>query len=513
MNSQKIAKAVAINLSSRIGLGVLGLLQVVLIAKAFGVSAITDSYMIAIWIPLFIWGIGDSVLTYSLVPYLITLYVKNDKQTAKEAANQIFSWFFLLLMLFASLMYLISPYLVYILAPGFSKEVRILTHSLLQLLSPAIFFGGLTAFFSALLYTIKRFSIPAIAALLPDVCAISFILFGIEKWGIKAVVFGFLTGVSIQLIVLLLTLVKLDILPKFRWSGIAEFASRAKLMGPRLGGVGLNRAIIGVDRFFASILGAGSVSILAYSYRLTQLPVMIVVSAFGKTLMPTIAKEVAQGNINAVRKFIPHAIGFALFCLTPIVFLLIYFSEPIIRILYQRGAFTAEATSLAAQVLVFYSIAILFQSVGVIFSGIFYASGDTWTPFKVTSLSLLLNVVLDFILMNIFGIFGIAMATICVAFISMIVLYHKLKSKIGRIEISPVFKSVIKIAVATGFMGLTTWGLTATFTKYISYGNILIGQLIEIGTYSLISWTVFLIVCWFLRSEEYVIIKMMLKGK
>jgi putative peptidoglycan lipid II flippase len=510
--NQKIAIAATINLSSRIGLGIFGLLQLVLIAKAFGIGTATDAYMIAIWIPLLVWGIGDSVLIYSLVPYLISLYENYGKQHAGETANHIFSWFFLSFLLLASLLYLISPYLSYILAPGFSEDVRVLTADLLRWLSPTIFLGGLTAFFSALLYTIKRFSVPALVALFPDLGAISFILFGIEKWGIKAVVLGFLTGVSIQLVVLFLTLLKLGILPRFRWSGIAEFTKAAKLMGSRFGSLGLNRATTGVDRFFASLLGSGAISVLAYSYKLPQMIFLMFVSAFGKTLMPTLAKEVAQGNIDTVIKFIPRAIGFALFCLTPIVFLLIYYSESIVRIIYQRGAFTPEAIPLAAQILVFPSIAILFQSVGLIFLGIFFAYGDTWTPFKITCLSFLLNALLDFILMNIFGIFGIAIATTVVALVSMLILYYKLTSRIGRIEISLAFKSFIKIAVATGVMGITICGLTLTFAKYISYGN-LAGQLFEIGIYSLFSWIVFLIVCRLLKLEEYLTIKLMLSRK
>jgi len=510
--NRKIAKAAIINVSSRIGLGIFGFLQIILIARTFGISHAIDAYMIAIWIPLLVWGIGDSVLIYSLVPYLVFIHVKDGKQHVKEAVNHIFSWFFLSFLLFAFLFYLISPYLTYILAPGFSEDVRVLTADLLRWLSPTIFLGGLTAFFSALLYTIKRFSVPALVALFPDLGAIGFILFGIEKWGIKAVVFGFLTGVSIQLIVLFFTLLKLGMLPRFRWSGIKEFTRSAKLMGPRFGGLGLNRALIGVDRFFASMLGSGAISVLGYSYKLPNFLFLMFISVFGKTLMPTLAKEVAQGNTDTVRKFIPRAIGFALFCLTPIVFLLVYYSESIVRIIYQRGAFTPDSTSVTAQILIFPTIALLFQCVGVIFSGIFFAYGDTWTPFKVTTVSFLLNALLDLILMNIFGIFGIAIATLAVAFVSMTILYHKLTLRIGRIKISLAFKSFIKIAVATGVMGITIWGLTVTFSKHISYRN-LAGQLFEMGIYSLFSWIVFLIVCRLLKSEEYLTIKLMLSRK
>ena len=179
MNKQRLAKATIINLSSRVVLGILSLLQVVLIARVFGVSETIDAYMVAIWIPLIIWGLGDSVLIYSLVPYLVSLHVKDGVKSAREAAGHIFSWFIILLLGISIGVYLVSPYLVYILVPGFSKDAQILTAELLRYLSPAILIAGLTAFLSSILYTLKKFTVPAIAALFPDIGAIGFILYGI----------------------------------------------------------------------------------------------------------------------------------------------------------------------------------------------------------------------------------------------------------------------------------------------------------------------------------------------
>lgn len=512
MKSQGLTKATAFNLFSRLGLGILGFLQVVLIAKAFGVSVTTDAYMVAIWIPLFVWGMGDSVLIYALVPYLVSIQVKEGSKSANEAANHIFSWFLLVLLAVSIMLYLCASPLVYILVPGFSKEAKLLTVELLRWLSPSVFLGGLAAFFASLLFSIRKFAVPAVTALFPDLGAIGFILFGIKKWGIKAVVIGFIIGVSIQLIILFFTLLRTGIFPRFIRPKFTEFMKTAKLMGPRVGGVGLNRAIVGVDRFFASMLGAGSVSLLAYSFRLTQLPVSLAVAAFGKTLMPTLSKEIAEGNMENVRKLIPRFIGFVFFGLAPIVLLLIYYSEPIIRLIYERGAFTSEATRLAANVLIFYSLAILFSSITVIFSGIFFASGDTWTPFKVTVLSLILNAVLDYVLMSFFGITGIAMATFCVAIITMIVLYNKLKDRIGRIEISQAFKSVIKIVLATGAMSITIWAMTELLQNYLNIQN-LKSLFVEIGVLSIFSWVVFLLVCRFLKLEEYLAIELILGRK
>jgi len=503
LRQQRLGRSALINLLSRLGLGVFGLLQVILIAREYGVSATTDAYMISVWITLIIWGMGDTVLTYSLVPYLVSKHVKEGRERAVEAANHIFTWFFLSLLVLAVVLYLVAPYLVALLAPGFSTEAYLLAVDLLRLLSPVVFIGGLAAFLAALSYTLQRFGVPALAAQLPDLGAISFILFGgIGRWGIKAVVAGFLSGVALQLIVLFFALLKAGVLPRFRFSGIREFINVARLMGPRAGGIGVNRGIIGIDRLFASMLGAGSVSVLGYTYRLTLLPVSLAVATFGKTLMPHLSKEVAEGNMDYLRKFVPYAIRFVLFGLAPLVLIFVYFSETIIRLLYQRGNFTGDAAVLASGVFIFYSLAILFSATSVILSGIFFASGDTWTPFKVTFLALILNALLDFLLMNIFGIIGIPMATLGVSVFTTLLLYMKLNAGIGGIEISHIFGSILKIGVATLFMGVSIMLMKGILARYLNLQNTPV-QLIEIALISFVSWVFFLVVCRCLKLDEY----------
>ncbi len=503
MRQKRLGRSALINLLSRLGLGAFGLLQVILIAREFGVSATTDAYMIAVWVTLIIWGMGDTVLTYSLVPYLVSKYVKEGRGKALIAVNNIFTWFFLSLLVLSFLLFVLAPYLVAVLAPGFSTEAAALATDLLRVLSPVVFFGGLAAFLASLSYTRQRFGVPALAAQLPDLGAISFILFGgIGRWGIEAVAFGFLAGVLLQLTILFVAVLREGIVPRFRFSGIGEFLRVARLMGPRAGGIGVNRGIIGIDRLFASMLGSGSVSVLGNTYRLTQLPVSLAVAALGKTLMPHLSREVAEGNMDYLRRFVPHAIRYVFFGLAPLVLIFVYFSESIIRIIYQRGHFTDEAAVLASGVFVFYSLAILFSATSVILSGIFFASGDTWTPFKVTFYALLLNAVLDYALMNIFGIMGIPMATLTVSLITTSLLYLKLNSVIGGIEIFSVFTPILKIGTATLFMGLGIALMRWAIGGFMELQNAPM-QLVEIGLVSFVSWVLFLAVCRVLNLEEY----------
>lgn len=506
MKQQRFARSAAINLFSRLCMISLGFLQVIFVAKYFGLSEITDAYIVSTWIVFIVWSVGDTVLTYSLVPYLVSMDVKDGERGAKEAARRIFFWFAAALLVFSVSVYLFSPFLAYVLAPGFSPEARGLATGFLRLLSPAIFLGGIAAFFSAILYSVKKFALPALAALLPDICAIAFLVLGAGAFGIKALMLGLIAGAALQSALLALLLAKLKLFPGLRFSGLAALKETASLIGPRLGGVGINRTIVGIDRLFASMLGSGAISALAYSFKLTQMPVMLVVDALGKTLMPSLSRDAASGDTDKIRKLVPKVVGLVVFGLLPVVFLTIYYSEPIIRLLYQRGSFTPEDTAFASGVLVYYSLATIFTAISVVMAGIFFALGDTVTPLRVTVVSLFLNIALDYVLMNLFGIIGIPLATICVAMTSSVLLFNKLKAKLGHIDLLSGMGSFIKMALATAFMGATIWVL-AKLTEYTSFSDY---KVLEMAVFSVLSWASFIFACRLLRVEEYKSMRLML---
>ena len=84
----KIFKAATVNLVAKMVGGVVGLLQIILIARYFGISAQTDAYMIALWIPLFFWSMGETLLIYSFVPHLVAIQEKDGTNREMEVVNR-----------------------------------------------------------------------------------------------------------------------------------------------------------------------------------------------------------------------------------------------------------------------------------------------------------------------------------------------------------------------------------------------------------------------------------------
>ena len=507
-----ILKSATVNLSARIAEGVLGLLLVILLAREFGISASTDAYMIALWLPMFFWGLGETILVYSLVPYFVAIREKEGPEAFRRTVGAVFFWFSLFLAGIASLVFLAAPLLAWILAPGFSEETRVLVSHLLRWLAPVIFIGGLGGFASCLFYAAQRFVVPAASSLLPDLGAIGFLLLYADSWGITAPAAGFMFGVLAQGLLLFAALAVFRMLPVFRRGAFREFWGAVRLIGPRFGGASINRFNMGVDRFFASMLGPGSVSALVYAFRLAQVPIVLSVAALGKTLMPVLTREVIHGGPERLRSLIPRAVGFVGFSLAPIVLFFVFFSEPLIRVLYQRGGFDPEATRLAAEVLLYYSLGILFTAFCILFQGVFYALQDTLTPLKVNAAALVINVVADVVLMNLLGLPGIALASVLVAACSAVFLYIALKRRVGGFEMGGVVRTYGRLLPVWGSLGGLAWGAATVVSPFMAPATLQV-QILWVAALFMISGGVYLLLCrWFQVDEYRYVARMLGKG-
>ena len=479
----------------------LRIVQLMLIARFFGTSNATDAYMVAMWTPMLVWSLGDTVLVSALVPYLVSLGVKKGKEAAKESAGGVLSRTFLLSLFFALLVLAFAPYLVRLFAPGFAHEHRVLTTRLVRVLTPAIFLSGLTSFLSSLSYAARKFLAPAVAALIPSLAIILFLLLFVDRWSIYSVVAGFSSGLAVQLTILIVALLKHGLLPRFHWKGLDKNRGVLRRLAPRFGHNLLSQAISVVDRLFASTLAVGSISILAYSFQVARLTPMVIESALGKTLMPLLSKIVAEGKLNNIREFIPRYVGLITFIMAPIALILIYFRIPVIHILYQRGNFTSDATMLTAHTFIFYMLAVTSQSVRMVFGGVFAATGDTLTPFAIGILSFLLNIPLNYFFSRQWDLAGIAIATLCISALGMILTFERLNAKIGPFRLSLAFKALVKIALAVVVMGFSIWAID-TGTSMILNPQSVVGRLALICLCAFMGCIIYLLVCYVLRLKE-----------
>ena len=292
------------------------------------------------------------------------------------------------------------PQMMAVLAPGFAAtpEKFALAVALSRITFPYVLLICLAALVSGVLNGLDRFTAASASYVLFNVVSIACMLWLTPyvataghalAWGITA------SGVA-QLGLLLWALRRAGMglsLPRPRLTPQIRVLLRRML--PGLVGAGVTQLNLAVDVIIASLLPAGTVSLLYYADRVQQLPLGVIGTAVGTALLPLLSRQVRAGEAEASRDTLNRAIEYALFLTLPAAVALIVSAYPVMWALFGRGAFDAESARLSAQSLAAYAVGLpAFVLVKVLAPG-FFARGDTATPVKIGVAAVALNLALN----------------------------------------------------------------------------------------------------------------------
>lgn len=443
---------------------ILGFVRDIILAKFFGTGFRADAFFVAFRIPnLFRDMVGEGAANSAVVPVL-SEYLHRDKQ---EQFWRFVSVILVLAMLVLSAITLFgiifTPLIIRILAPGFlaNPEKLLLTIRLTKILFPYLIFIGLTAYSMAILYTFRKFSVPAFSPCLLNVAIIVSTVLSVKfltepVYGLAA---GVLIGGVLQFAVQIPPLFKMGYHfqrpATLRHPGVFKVGS---LLLPRMVGAGVYQLTIFVDTFCASlssIVGAGGISAVYYANRIIQLPMGVFGVALASAILPTLASFSAQKDIPRLRATLVFAVQNILFVMAPISIITMVLSGPIIRILFERGAFDGYSTAVTSSALLFYAIG-LFAFGGIkILVAAFYSMQDTKTPVKVAAACLVINAVLNFILMWPMKVAGIALASSIGALINFSLLLWLMNRRVGGL-LDGLRIFVVRIMMSACLAGLLT---------------------------------------------------------
>jgi putative peptidoglycan lipid II flippase len=458
MNPQGILKATTINMIGRFAASLLGFLQFVIIAKIFGIGIETDAFLIAQTIPLLFLTMSETVLGYSFLPVFIDCREKKGEDKAWELAGAFSTILNIILFVLTIILFVFAPYIVSLLAPGMSSEGHSIATILLRILSPVLLIVGISGLPATIFNSYQHFTIPALASLFLGLGVIVSTLLFAKSIGITAVALGFLGGLLLQAMVLVVALLrkKGSIQMSFNFNK-PEVRQIVRLMGPRFLGLLMNRIDVSVDRIFASTLGSGYISALTYADRVIHFFCALIPIALGKSMMPVLSKHSALGANDEIKRLFTKAIGAISFIFIPLTVVLIILGNPLITLFFQREAFDKYAVSLTTTALVFFSIGLTALSFNIIIGGVFYSLQDTLTPLKAGAIGSILNVLLDALLIGILAHGGLALATSIVAIVRSVIMYRLLTKKIGPLEGSKIFNALFKTVIAATAMSTVMW--------------------------------------------------------
>lgn len=412
---------------------VTGLARELLIATAFGASALTDAFNVAFRIPnLFRRLFAEGAFSQAFVPVLATVKEREGEDAARhliDRAATVLAWVLLIVSIAGVLA---APVLVWLLASGLRESTAlaaagsgtVTAHDTAVLMTrwmfPYIACMSLVALAAGVLNTWRRFAVPAATPVLLNVAMIVAALFG-AHWGspwlrahgiepIYTLAVGVLVGGLLQLGAQAWALKRMQLLPRI---GLTPKSLRAAwsdpgtrrvltLMAPALLGVGVAQLSLLINTQIASYLAPGSVSWLSYADRLMEFPVALLGVALGVVLMPQLAaaKSMSDAQQGASRysELLDWGLRLVVLLAVPCSLALLLFAQPLTAALYHYGAFTARDVQMTAAALMGWGAGLLgVVAVKVLAPG-YYASQDIRTPVRIAIVVLVLTQLLNILL-------------------------------------------------------------------------------------------------------------------
>jgi len=458
--NSKVAKAAGVVGISTMVSRIFGYIRDMVVAALFGAGWIYDAFLIAFRIPNLLRRlIGEGSLTVSFVP-VFTEYLRNkSKEEALELANVAFTLLSIILVCVSILGVLLSPLIVALQAPGFIKtpDQFALAVFLTRLMFPYIFFMSLVALCMGILNSFRHFAAPALSPVILNISMIAAALLGRNYFAqpITALAIGVMIGGVLQLAMQWPFLSKFQIKFKFNFNwhhpGIKQITV---LLFPAILGAAVSTINVFVGNVLASFLPKGSVSYLYYADRIMELPLGVFAIAIGTASLPSLSEHALQGNHEALKSTMSFSLRLMLFVTIPAMVALMVLNLPIISVLFQRGAFDAQATVLTAQALFCYALGLWAFSLIRVVVAVFYSLQDAKWPMKAAIITLIVNLAASIALMFPLKHLGLALANSLAAMVNVIILGIVLKKKIGPFLDRNFYFSTLKIITSS----IVMWG-------------------------------------------------------
>lgn len=452
----KVARATFILMIATVIAKILGFGRELVLASVYGASMYSDAYITAMNIPLVIFTVIGTSLATTLIPMYFDVDKSLGKDKSLEFINNIFNIVILLCIILSILGCFFSEEIVKIFAIGFKGETFKVAVKFTKVTIIGIVFIGLSYIMTAYLHIKSNFTIPGLVSVPKNVIIIISIILS-TKYSPYLMIWGTLIGMGTEFLFQLPFAIKYGYKYKL-YINIKDknIKKLAVLIGPVLIGVAVNQVNTLVDRTLASTLVEGSISALNYANKLNEFVMALFITSIGSVIYPMLSKLSSENSKDEFEQSVTKSINSVILLVIPISFGAIVLAKPIVKLLFERGAFDNTATNMTAIALMMYSIGMVAFGLRDILGKIFYSIQDTKTPMMNGALAMIMNIILNIILVKYLKLAGLALATSLSAIICIFLLFRSLKKKIGYFGQDKIINTTIKSIVASSLMGLTT---------------------------------------------------------
>ncbi len=398
--NRQIARAAGTVMLAFVLSNLVGLMRQILVSKAFGTGVAIDAFNAASTYPDLIFNlVAGGALASAFIPTFTALLAQEKRPQAWHLASSIINLVLLLLTLLSVLSAIFAPHIVeHLLAPEFPPSQQALTVHLLRILliAPAVF--GLSGLMMGILNAHQVFWLPALAPTMYWLGMIFGVVALSPSMGIDGLAWGAVLGAFLHLGIQIPGLLRLPGRRYLPTLGLrsAHVREVGRLMAPRLLGVAVVQLNFVVNTLIASGQPEGSLTAIKVAWAVMTMPQVVIAQAIAIAALPTFSAQIARGQPQEMRASLAATLRGVLLLALPSAAGLIVLRQPVIRILFQRGAFDAHSTRLVAWALLWYTLGLVSHSVVEILARAFYALHDTKTPVFVGAAAMSLNVAFSF---------------------------------------------------------------------------------------------------------------------
>jgi putative peptidoglycan lipid II flippase len=509
--TQKVAQSAAMIAIFTLISKFLGFLREVLIASKYGSGYETDTYFVAMTATVIIMTTIGASLNTTLIPIFTEIEGKKGRRGKLRFLNNILNVVFLITIILAILGFFLSPVVIKILAKGFTGKQFDLAVKLNRIGLPIIIFLGFTYVFSGYLHSSEIFGPPAIMGLPYNFVFIFFLMVLAEKDYIEGLMLASVAAASTQFLIQV---------PAIRHQGYRynldvdledRYLKKALiLVFPVVIGSAVQQINTVIDKTLASSLVEGSISALTYASRINDLIISVFVMAITTVVFPMLSKAFSEDDGIQVRRIMGQGINIILIITVPATMGILILAEPMVRLFFQRGAFSETATQMTSKALIFYSLGLVGSSLRLMLNKVYYSFQDTKTPMLNGAIAVGLNIGLNFVFIKSMGHSGLALATSISATFTTLLLFFDLKKKIGSIGLRRYLVCFLKTLFASLIMGFVVYNIFFKLTPILP--DIWISELIVLLLSVIVGVLIYFLLCCILRVREMrILIKTLIK--
>ncbi len=474
---------------------VAGLGREIVAASYFGISGAMSAFTIAFQVPNLVRSLfADAAIQAAFVPVFTEQLEHGQRREAFRLASTLIFLVTVVLALITALFILVAPLLVPLLAPGFEGELLDLTVSLSRLLFPILILLGVSGMVVGVLNSYDRFGVFAIAPLFWNIAIIA-VLVGLapafpDEDQIYAYAIGVLVGTVVQLAMLVYDLrntpfgVRRALLAPFGARlrsalGVAGVRSVLLLMLPVTISLGLINFNLVVNSLFGTLVSDQAPAGIDKAFRIYMLPQGIFSVAVSTVLFPTLARFAARGAFDDLRATMANGMRQIVLLLTPAAAAILVLSEPMIRLVYQRGEFDAAQTDLVAEALFWFAFSLPFNGLFLLLTRTFFSLQRPWVPTRIAALNLGVTALFSALFYGPFGVGGIVAATAIATAASVVAEAEILRRRLGRLELGRLVWTSARVALASAALAAASYGVWRLLDEVLGRGTG--GQIASLG--------------------------------